>query len=88
MQSEQRGLADENSGHAPVPESGRSSKRSQPVEILGQMNNVVTLIAGNAQLLAQQHEPDQARQLRRSVLQYKELAASLWEMIAREGRRE
>lgn len=88
MQAEQRRLADENSGHAPVRESGRSSKLSQSVEILGQMNNVVTVIAGNAQILAQQHDPKQARQLRQFLRQYKELTACLWEMLAREDRRE
>ncbi len=88
MQAEQRGLADGNSAHAPVHDSGRPPPLPETFDLLGRMNNVVTLIAGNAQLLAQQHDPKQARQLRQFLRQYKELTARLWGMMKREGCRE
>ncbi len=78
-------MADENSELVTVRDSGRPPELPETFELLGRMNNAVTLIAGNAQILAQQHDPRQARQLRQFLQQYKELAVRLCETLKRGG---
>ena len=85
--AERREVADEDGDHATGNIAGSSLKQLEELKILDQINNVVAIIAGRAEMLAEQHDPAQIQQLRWSVQHYTELAARLWGMMERKGHR-
>ena len=78
--AEWREEADEDGDHT-------TGNIARSLKILAQINAVVTVIAGRAEMLAEQHDPARVQQLRRSVQQYKELVATLVRLMERKGHR-
>ena len=86
--AKRREVADEDGDPATGNRASWPLKLSEPLKTLAQINVVVTVIAGRAEMLAEQHNPAQAQELKRFVQQYEKLVATLVGMLERKGHRE